>query len=256
MRCGDRAAAAPSESGSAAPVVSPALPPGPARSTARTAPGDLASKLDPLGFSVRLASVSASPSAGQAADLIHTALDRRVCGHCREVGGGPFWVPSGPWQSAPQRERLPCRPPCSRPGISSSPCRARVGRVSGPMTHSFWACDRAWMRLQPPLLQLRPASPSAGVQSARPAGRLRPGALVYRMPAPAGRSSPPHSPIVRSGRALSGLANWVFPGSQHRCPAVDLPVSLLFWNLPSAHPPVLCPHHLAPWVPTPSTSEL
>ena len=36
------------------------------------------------------------------------------------------------------------------------------------------------------------------------------------------------------------------------CPAADLPVSLLFWNLPSTHPLVLCPCHLAPWVPHPA----
>ena len=114
----------------------------------------------------------------------------------------------------------------------SLPCPAKPvwARVFGPMTHSFWACDRAQMHPQPLPLQLRPETPSTGVQSARPAGHLRPralafrvpapagclhsGALVYRMPAPAGHPPPPHSPIVQGSRALSGLAIRVFPGSQ------------------------------------------
>ena len=127
------------------------------------------------------------------------------------------------------------------------------------------------MHSQPPLLQLRPETPSTGVQSARPAGRLRPrmlvlsarpagrlrsGALVYRMPAPAGHPPPPHSPSSEAAGHFLALLSRCFLGHNTGPPAADLPISLLFWNLPSVHPPVLCPHHLAPWVPTPSTSEL
>ena len=84
------------------------------------------------------------------------------------MGGGPFWVPQWPLAERPS-ERPDALQALRAHARGSLPCPAEPvwARVFGPMIHSFWACDRAQMHPQPLPLQLRPETPSTGVQSAR-----------------------------------------------------------------------------------------
>lgn len=156
----------------------------------------------------------------------------------------------------------------------SLPCPAKPvwARVFGPMTHSFWACDRAQMHPQPLPLQLRPETPSTAFRVPAPLGTCVPEHWRSECPRPLGACilelwcteclhpldthRHPTPPLSKAAGHFLALLSGCFLGHNAGPPAADLPVSLLFWNLPSVHPPVLCPHHLAPWVPPPSTSEL
>lgn len=70
---------------------------------------------------------------------------------------------------------------------------------------------------------------------------------MFRVPAPTGGNPAPSSEAA--GHFLA-LLSGCFLGHNTCPPAADLPISLLFWNLPSTHPLVLCLCHRTPWVPT------
>lgn len=135
-----------------------------------------------------------------------------------------------PWRRCPSRDGCPAEPPCSRPRVSSSPCRGPRG--PGCLAPGHVHSGRVAGGTEP----TAPAAPAQACaacwRSACPPRWAPPGAGGNASPLPLARH--PLSPVVPTGPRACFLAlSWCFWVTTQVSCTNGPAVSLLFWNLPA-----------------------